>query len=75
MDSSRPNTSLAGQDDQSAENLPLKGNGWADFYTISGFNVNRTVKSIEVDRALQSVRRDIAYAKSQNPNVLNQQKK
>jgi hypothetical protein len=40
-DSSRPNAILAGQDDQSAEDFPLKGNGWADFYTISGLDVNR----------------------------------
>jgi TonB family protein len=30
--------------------LPLKGNGCAGFYTISGVDVNRTVKTIEVDR-------------------------
>jgi hypothetical protein len=48
MDSSRPNTSLAGQDDQSAENLPLKGNGWADFYTISGLGVNRTLRVLKL---------------------------
>src|SRR5580692_9811025 len=47
-DSSRPNASRASQDDQSAEDFPLKGNGWADFYTIHSLDVNRAVKIIEV---------------------------